>query len=214
LMVVCILTFLLFYYIYKLLTPGLTAWRRSEVKVTLQQNTVIGMYRLKKEIEESNVYTVTVRHCDLAIEKISDLVCFASARDKNGTLRTRFVTYTGRTGFDSGAPDWQKYIIYYHDYKSRLRRMETPDYVSFREAQGMRIRCDPTTLIHVDDTSLDSVVTRKIERFAVAFDPPTADEWKGGLYVSLVAFNPDPNPVEEFRTTLETTMVVRYDDLD
>lgn len=211
--VVTILIFLIFYYIYKMLSPGIAAWRKSEIKVSLQQNTMVALYRLKNELEESNVNTVTLKIYNPSVDKISTLICFASPRDKNGIIHTKWLSYAGRAAFDSGVPDLQKYVIYYLDAKFNLRRSETSNYTNFRSTDSMQIRGDPKSYISIDNLMINPIIARQIEELTIRYNP-NLEEWRGGIDISISAVQRDLEGVEQFRTNLETTFVVKYDDID
>jgi hypothetical protein len=217
----------LLYSIFRLLEPGLRVWRQSDVRVTLQQCTLVAMYRLTNEIKESNRNTVTLKNYDPAVDRVSALICFASNRDGQGNYVSKKGETNSGVTYDSGEPDWQKYVIYYLDDKSRLRRHETPvvaDPVplpspapphpnSYRDAGDMHMKFDPLKIIQIDNLASDSVVARSIHDLSIDGDP-SSPEWGGALTVGITALHPDPNPAEQFQMKLETTVRVRYDDTD
>jgi hypothetical protein len=212
LLVSAVLMFMLFYYIYKLLEPGLRVWRQSDVKVRLQQNNLVGMYRLINEVKETNRNSVVVRKCDPPQNKVKCLICFASARDNEGNMVTRKMTY-GTTQIDTGEPAWQKFVIYYLDDQTRLRRYDSgvlgaDSYTTLKENPGMRIATDPINRVNADDYRTNAVIARQIQTFDILYNPNEA-EWKG-LIVKLSALHPDPNPREQFSNSLETSVGVRY----
>lgn len=206
-LVVMVLLSLLFYYIYKLLEPGLRVWRHSDTKVNLQQNTLVGIYRLKTELRESNQNTVSILHYDMAKDRMGYCICFASARNEKGDLFLKM----GAT--NAGDPDWQKYIIYYHDDQKRLRRFATRDYIGYKQTDGMRINCEPRDIAHVDDLVKDKVVAKFIKDFKLEFSP-SFELWKGVINMDIYAFYDDPSPLERFGTSLRTAVGVRYDQED
>jgi type II secretory pathway pseudopilin PulG len=206
-LVVMLLLSILFYYIFKLLEPGLRVWRQSDTKVNLQQNTLVGIYRLKNELKESNQNTVTIRKYAIAIDRMGDCVSFASARNEKGEL----ILQTGST--NAGDPQWQKFVIYYHDNKSRLRRFVTDSYAGYKQADGMRINCEPRDIARIDDVVRDKVVARFIKSFRIDY-VPNFNDWKGIINMELNALHDDPNPRERFSTSLRTAVGVRYDQED
>ena len=210
LIVVMVLVVFLFYYIYKMLAPGLRVWRQSDIKVSLQQNSLVAMYRLMNELKESNVFTVTLKEYDKDIDQIGTLICFASSQDTAGIFHTVKKTLNGKI-IDTKAPEWQQYIIYYQDSKNRLRRHETGEYKAIQESGGMRIKSEPIYWINVNNLSTNTIVARNIEELKIIYNPDEAN-WKGGLNISIKARYNDPNPAERFETSLQTTFEVRYDE--
>jgi hypothetical protein len=221
LLVVAVLLGIIFYMVFRMLEPGLRVWRQSDVRVRLQQSTLVAMYRLSNELKESNQNSVTLKPCNIVTDRVSMLVCFASARNNTGDLVLLKDQFGTGAVFDTGEPNLQKYVIYYRDDKRRMRRYETavpspaptPAYSTYRESGSMHINGDPLAYIHIDDIAADPVVSRDIEDFTVDYTPVGSD-WKGGLLVKISAKHDDPNPAEQFEMKLETTVRVRYDDKD
>jgi prepilin-type N-terminal cleavage/methylation domain-containing protein len=207
LLVVMVLLSILFYYIFKLLEPGLRVWRQSDRKVNLQQNTLVGIYRLKNELRESNQNTVTIRKYDMTTDLMGDCVCFASARNEKGEL----IIKTGAGS--AGDPEWQRYVVYYLDNKSRLRRFATTDYAGYKETDGMHIKIEPRDIAKIDDITRDKVVARFIKVFKADYVPDLKN-WRGIINMQLYALYEDPNPRECFGTSLRTSVGVRYDQED
>jgi hypothetical protein len=212
LMVSAVLLMLLFYYIYRLLEPGLRVWRQSDVKVRLQQNNLVGMYRLMNEFKETNKYTVSIRKYDPPQNKVKCLICFASARDNDGNMVTRKVTY-GTNQIDTGEPAWQKFVIYYLDDQTRLRRYDSGNmgansYATLKENPGMHLATEPLLRVNADDLRYNAVIARQIQVFNLIYNPDEAS-WKA-VTVQLTALHDDPNPRERFVNSLETMVGVRY----
>jgi hypothetical protein len=207
LIVAAVLLLILFYIIYSLLSPGFRAWMRSEKKVEIQQQTVISVYSLTNELRESHQKSVTIKNYNPSVDHVSTLICFASHRDKNGIIRTKQLQYGIGPPFDSGEPEWQKYVIYYLDDKSRLRRWETTDYLSYKDANSMQIGIEPLNCIKVTDLLSNRVIARKIESFTIMCDP-AGTNWKGCLDMTLVSYDDE----QKFRTSLTTDVGVRYSD--
>jgi hypothetical protein len=217
----------LFYSIFRLLEPGLRVWRQSDVRVSLQQSTLVAMYRLTNELKESNLNTVTLKRYDPATDRISTLICFASSRDRQGNYVSKKGETNSGVTYDTGEPDWQKYVIYYLDNKSRLRRHETsivadpvplpsPSPVhpyKYRNAADMHMMFDPLTIIQINDLTADPAVARSISDLSIDGDPALTD-WTGALTVGITALHPDPNPAEQFQMKLETIVRVRYNEKD
>lgn len=211
--VVSVLVFMMFYYIYKMLAPGMRAWRRSDVKVSIQQNNLVAMYRLMNDLKESNIHTISLRNCDVKSDRISTLICLASARDEKGVLHTKIKNYGAGKNYDSKEPDWQNFVIYYLDEKMRLRRRVAGNYIACREPRGMSFKGNPVNAISVDNTTTDQVIARKIEALTILYNPDE-EHWSGGFDVKIVAAYLDPDPAETFRTALQSTLEVRYDEPD
>jgi hypothetical protein len=216
-LIVCaLLMFMLFYYIYKLLAPGLRVWRQSEKRVCLQQSNLVSMYRVTNDLKETNKYSVSLKRYDKAtmLENLNGdgyLICFASARDQNGTYHTRQVQYGTAPAFDSGEPEWQKYVIYYIDNSRRIRRYETPTFTPYKDPVAMTINGDVFSIITPSNLSTNSVISRNVGDFTADYspDPPNASTFKG-LRIVVSAWYDDPDPREQFKTALETTVGVRY----
>lgn len=206
-MVSSALVFILFYYIFKMLAPGMRVWMKSDIKVNLQQNTLVAMTRLTNELKESNKYSVSLREYH-GINDISTLICFASARDSRGDFKFREEEFAGSM-LPNGEPEWQKFIIYYLDTKSRLRRFETLSYDTLRDIYGMDIAGDPSNLIDVNDSVRNAIVGRKIETLSILYNP--SEDTCRGFDIRLTAYD-ENDRVEEFSTTLQTTIEVRYED--
>ena len=210
LLVVSVILMLFFYMVYLLLAPGLRVWRKSDIKVTLQQNTLVGMRMMMNELRESNVNTVTIQKYEPSIHGISTLVCFASPRDFSGTLQGKWVD-EGGFHYDSGFLVWSKFIIYYHDTERRLRRYDRIDFDSNKESGGMHIAGDPVAYIHVGDLQTDRVIARNIENFEVKYNPPPPD-WKRYIDLKLEARDRLNSDMEDYVTGLQTTVEVRYNE--
>jgi hypothetical protein len=210
--VVAVLMFMLFYYIYKLLEPGLRVWRQSEKRVSLQQSTLISMYRITGDLKESNKYSVTLRNYDLAVDGVGTVICFASARDQDGTMHTRQIHYGSGPVFDSGEPEWQKYVFYYLDNKRRIRRFETNSYTTYKETDGMHLKVEPLMVISPSNPLTNAVIARNIKTFQSVYSPDPLSDGASlkGLTITIGASYPDPDPRERFDTELETTVGVRY----
>ncbi|MDQ7825766.1 MAG: hypothetical protein RDV48_23395 [Candidatus Eremiobacteraeota bacterium] len=207
-LVVLVILILLFWSVYRLLAPGLRAWVKSDSKVMVQQNALLGMYRLTNELKESNIYTVSLMDYNG-----HSLICCASSRDREGNLHSRIFLYGVGSSYDTGSPEWQKYIIFYLDDKSRIRRYETPvsppatTFTTYRSSDTMRIAVDPASLINPSDTLSNKVIANKIKTLSILYNPSSGD-WKGGLDISITAWDDE----QDFETTLETTIGVRYDE--
>jgi hypothetical protein len=206
-LVSAVLLLLLFSIIYSLLSPGFKYWMRSQKKVEIQQQTVISVYSITNELRESHQKSVTIKNYNPPTDHVSTLVCFASNRDKNGTIRTQQLQYGIGPPFDSGEPEWQKYVFYYLDDNSRLRRGETTDYLSYKAANSMQISIDPLNYIKINDLLSNRVIARKIESFSIDYDPG-GTTWKGCLNMTLVSYDEE----NKFKTTLTTSVGVRYND--
>jgi hypothetical protein len=196
---------LLFYNIYRLLVPGMQVWMKSDKKVTLQQNALLGMYRLKDEIKETNQNTITLREYDINTDKIDTLICFASAVDNNGVLKNKTVTNLDGTKVEAPEPEWQKFVIFYRDNQNKIRRHEKYTYETAREPGSMRIAGDPKNEI---DLIGDRIVAARIKTLEILYNSPPP-EWNGGLNIKITAFDDDI----DFTTTLETTVGARYNEI-
>jgi len=213
LMVCCFLLVLLFYHVYQLLAPGLRAWHVSDEKIRLQQASLVALHRLMGEIQESNRNTFDVRSYDVTLYHVSTLVCFATSSDETGNRITRLVDDGLHPKFDSGEPVWQRYIIYYLDYLSRLRRIDTIDFTTNREAGGMQVSGDPVKRIHVSDLITDRIVAKDISTFTITMLPDKA-HWNGWLHILVSARDNGNHQLDGYSSTLQTTLEVRYDSVE
>jgi len=216
--VASVLLGVLFYCIYGLLSPGLKAWRESDVKVAIQQNTLLGMYRLINEVKETNRFSVAVDNYDVPYQRISSIICFLSSRNNRGDLVTKKI-FCGGEWMDTGEPEWQKYVIYYLDDRERIRRYETPvnasyspPYKEYREVDSMMMKFRPVDMVHLDNLSSDSVVARNISKLRLGSSVDTESE-KMAVNVMITAYDPSGS-VKDYSTSLQTTVGVRYNEED
>ena len=206
---------ILFYCIYSLLRPGLRVWRESDMRVSTQQNTLVGIYRMINDAKETNSHSVIYGTYDPAVDGISSIICFASARDRAGTVRTGTIT-CGGTQIATGEPEWQQYIIYYLDSQNRLRRYETlasspPEtYQDLKGTNTMRIKEPAIYKIRTGDLLRDKVIARNIKKME-AVPRTLSTGGQTAIFIRLTAYDPHNN-IQDYSLTLETAVGVRYNE--
>lgn len=210
-LVVSVILMILFYVVYLFLKPGLRVWKKSDRKVTLQQGTLVGLRMIVNDLGESNTNSVKIYYYNIISDHVSTLICMASARNNSGVLQSVWAN-DGHNDYDTGQLIWTKFIIYYHDYKYRLRRCSGIDFAANKTPKGMQLSVDPITLIHIENVSADRIIARNIEKVEFNYEPSETD-WKGWISIRIEAKEQQLYEDEACATNLQTSVEVRYNDL-